>query len=162
MGCGKTTVGRQLAQALQRSFFDMDELIEQSAGTSVAQLFTDVGEASFRRYEYDLMERLIPSMRPSVVACGGGLPCTPFAMTYLNRYSTTVYLHAPVDALCARLAHGVAQRPLLHGRERLREYVAALLSQRAPFYEQAQRVVHTEGLSVAEVCGRLRQFVTVG
>lgn len=162
MGSGKTTVGRQLAQALQWSFFDMDELIEREVGMSIAKLFADVGEASFRRYEYGLMEQLVPSMRPSVVACGGGLPCTPFAMTYLNRYATTVYLHASVDVLCARLAHGIAQRPLLYGRERLREYVAALLLQRAPFYEQAQRRVYTDGLSVAEVCGRLRQFVTAG
>jgi shikimate kinase len=158
MSCGKTTVGRQLAQALQRPFFDTDALLEASHGRSVAEIFADSGETQFRLHEYRLLEQLLPSMYPSVMACGGGLPCIPFAMTYLNRYSTSVYLHTPVDVLCARLQNETAQRPLLQGTDNLQAAVERLLEQRLPFYRQALWTVDTEGKSINDLCRILQRL----
>jgi shikimate kinase len=159
MGSGKTTIGRQLAQALQWSFFDTDAMIEASERKTVSEIFAAVGEVKYRQYEYRLMLQLLPSILPSVMACGGGLPCIPYAMTYLNRYSITVYLQTPVDLLCARLRDHVAQRPLLHGTGDLREAVETLLMQRQQFYQQAQWILNTEGKSIEELCSVLHVLV---
>ncbi|MDR2361367.1 MAG: shikimate kinase [Prevotellaceae bacterium] len=152
MGCGKTTVGRQLAQVLQRTFFDTDAVVEELEGKTVFDVFAAVGEARFRRYEFRVMRQLLPPICPCVMACGGGLPCASGAMAYLNQYSVTVYLQAPVDVLCARLQGCMAQRPLLRGAGDLRGVVEQLLAQREPFYRQAQWFLNTEGKSVEELC----------
>ena len=51
MGCGKSTVGRRLAEWTGREFVDMDSYIERQAGLSVSAIFDRFGEADFRRRE---------------------------------------------------------------------------------------------------------------
>ena len=52
MGCGKSSVGRALANRLGRRFDDLDERIERGAGKSVAELFAETGEPGFRELEH--------------------------------------------------------------------------------------------------------------
>lgn len=58
MGCGKTTVGRQLAALSGRRFVDMDEYIEQQAGMAVSEIFRQYGEDDFRRREREACRAL--------------------------------------------------------------------------------------------------------
>ena len=51
MGCGKTTVGRVLADMLELGYEDMDAYIEKKAGMSIPQIFAEKGEDAFRRME---------------------------------------------------------------------------------------------------------------
>ena len=73
MGCGKTTVGRLLAQALGRELVDTDEAIERREGRSISDIFAQEGEPYFRDLEAALCQEL--AQRDGLaVACGGGLP----------------------------------------------------------------------------------------
>ena len=71
MGCGKTTVGRQLAALSGRRFVDMDEYIEQQAGMAVSEIFRQYGEDDFRRRERETC-RALARQTGLVIAAGGG------------------------------------------------------------------------------------------
>ena len=74
-GSGKTTLGKKVATYLQLPFFDLDEVIERSAGKRVPEIFADEGEAAFRKMESDTLQKIIADHSDFVMATGGGAPC---------------------------------------------------------------------------------------
>ena len=84
MGCGKSTIGRTLAKQLGVRFLDMDTLLEQRCGKSVAEIFTETGETGFRQSEREVLAELT-SEREAIVATGGGAPCFFDNMETMNR-----------------------------------------------------------------------------
>ena len=70
-GCGKTVVGRQLAQRLGWSFVDTDQAVEEQAGRTIREIFQTDGEMAFRRMEADLLDDAL-ARRRCVVSAGGG------------------------------------------------------------------------------------------
>ena len=59
MGCGKSSVGRRLSELLCCPFMDLDSVIEEQAGRSIAEIFTSDGEAAFRQMELDALRSII-------------------------------------------------------------------------------------------------------
>ncbi|MDR0692461.1 MAG: shikimate kinase [Prevotellaceae bacterium] len=151
MGSGKSTVGKALAHVLQRPLFDTDSLIETRKGKSVAEIFTAEGEEKFREYEWQLLLELVNTPQPAVIVCGGGTPCFAGVMDVLNTHTATFYLHTPVDILYARLKNEAAHRPLLQGKNDLRQFIEELLAHREPFYQKATYTIHTAGKTVEEI-----------
>ena len=76
MASGKSSVGKELASRLGWAFEDFDTAIEARAGRSVSQIFSEDGEAGFRRLELEVAEELL-ALRNTVVASGGGWPAQP-------------------------------------------------------------------------------------
>ena len=75
MGCGKSTVGKLLAERLGWEFVDLDERIEALAGKSIARIFSEDGEDEFRRLEHETLveqARLAREGSPRAAALGGG------------------------------------------------------------------------------------------
>lgn len=70
-GCGKSTVGKGLAQALNRTFVDADQQIETLAGMSIPEIFAQGGEDAFRRWETQVFSQL-GKQSGLVIATGGG------------------------------------------------------------------------------------------
>ena len=70
-GCGKTTVGRELARLSGKPFVDLDEKIADSAGTSVPEIFAQEGEETFRHLESLVLDDIC-SKGGQVIATGGG------------------------------------------------------------------------------------------
>ena len=71
MGAGKSTVAQKLAARLGWATADLDASIEEREGRSVAQIFSQEGEAYFRQAEYKALRELVPQ-RHIIVATGGG------------------------------------------------------------------------------------------
>ena len=71
MGCGKTTVGRNLARKSGRKFVDMDSYIEEKAGMKVSEIFEKYGENRFRDMEHEACLELADT-KGLVIASGGG------------------------------------------------------------------------------------------
>jgi len=152
MGAGKTTVGRALAARLGWATVDCDDLIEARAGKTIAAIFGDEGEAHFRDLEAAVAAGLA-SYAHTVITTGGGVVERPENLDHLRRAGRVVYLRARVETLYGRV-RGSDHRPLLQVADplgRMRE----LLARRAPAYEQADRVVDTDDLSVADVVERI-------
>ncbi|KAG6783990.1 hypothetical protein POTOM_009672 [Populus tomentosa] len=113
MGCGKTTVGKVLSEALGYAFADSDTCVEQAVGEiSVAQIFQQHGESVFRDNESKALQEL-SSKSQLLVATGGGAVLHPINWEYMRK-GITVFLDVPLDALGRRIAAvGTDSRPLL-------------------------------------------------
>jgi len=149
MGAGKTTVGRECARRLGRTFVDTDDVVTATARMSVEQIFAEAGETEFRRLEHAVVADVCASPEPLVVACGGGAVLDPENRRALRGAGIVVWLRAPAGTLAGRVGDG-ATRPLLRNDpigaltrlERLRE----------PAYEAAAHLtVDTDGRDVDTV-----------
>lgn len=112
MGVGKSTVGRALARAMDRTFCDSDDEIVARTGRSVAEIFAADGEPAFRALEIEVMADLLDRDEPSVIAAAGGAVLAEATRQRLRRAGTVVWLSAPVQTLVDRTASG-AHRPAL-------------------------------------------------
>ncbi|MGC1439679.1 MAG: shikimate kinase [Burkholderiaceae bacterium] len=131
-GSGKSTIGRRLAQRLDRPFVDADAELESRCGVSVATVFEIEGEDGFRERESRLLAELIEQPE-LVVATGGGVVVTPVNRELMKRAATVVFLEATLGELWNRLRND-RKRPLLQSNDP-RKRIAQLLETRQPLYE---------------------------
>ena len=111
-GCGKSTIGRQLARLRQLPFLDSDHEIERFVGCSIREFFDREGELAFRDIEQRVIEETLATMQSRIVATGGGSVLRPANREAMKAYATVVYLHTQPDDLARRLSRDT-QRPLL-------------------------------------------------
>lgn len=161
MGAGKTTVGRLLASELDYRFVDTDEVIEQTAKTTINQFFAEQGEASFRQLETQVLSQLSAYTR-LVIATGGGMILKRQNWSYLH-HGVVVWLDVSANQLQTRL-QGDTSRPLLDS-DNLRNKLETLLAQRQHLYAQADvQVTVTPEETPTEIASRtlaeLSQVVT--
>ena len=142
MCVGKTTIGRDLAKLMNRTFYDLDWYIEERYHTKVSQIFAEKGEAHFRDLERRMLHE-VAEFENVVLSCGGGTPCFFDNMDYLNRQGETVYLKATPEVLYAHLKMGKSVRPLLLDKtpEEVEAFVKQQLQQREPYYSKAKHVL---------------------
>jgi len=160
MGSGKSTTGRKIATSLHWSFIDTDRLIEEHNGLSVAELFTLHGEQYFREAEKQALKTASARSR-TVVACGGGTPCTEENISVMKETGVILYLKLPVDILVSRLEKSKTRRPLLmnNGGTDLRVRVQELLAKRTGWYEQADIIADGQNTTVEKLTGQLARLI---
>lgn len=141
MGVGKSTVGKRLALLLDRDFVDADEEIEEAAQLSIAEIFSDFGEAYFRDGERRVIARLIEEGR-GVIATGGGAFVDPETRALILEKALAVWIDADIDTLVERTARRDT-RPLLKQGDP-RAILSDLFAKREPFYRQAQLRVRSK------------------
>ncbi len=122
-GSGKTTLGRALAETLNRPFVDTDEEITAKTGKTPADWIRERGEAHFREVESQILCDVLGRVSPSVVATGGGVVTVPKNLDYLKGTSYVYYLTCALEALA------LGDRPLSQ-----RAGVEALFRVREPYY----------------------------
>ncbi len=140
MGVGKTHWGRQISRKLNIPFFDLDEVIEQDTGKTIAEIFEQEGEEYFRMKEKEVLYLLTESHDSMVLSCGGGAPCYFNNIDYMNEKGTTVWIDTPFEILLGRLRQNKARRPLLKdlNDEQLKAYIVKKNSDRRIYYERAK------------------------
>lgn len=131
MGVGKTTIGKQLAKALHRPFYDSDKVIEATMGVDIPTIFSYEGEAGFRVREQCVIDDL-SRLHGIVLATGGGAVLLPENRQALKTRGFVVYLHCSIDKILYRTRHDT-QRPLLQTANP-RKRLQALLAEREPLY----------------------------
>ncbi len=159
MGAGKTSVGRRLASALNRPFFDSDDEIEKAAGMSVASIFSVHGEPEFRRGEQRVLERLLAGP-PHVLATGGGAFLNPEIRDLMRDKTVTVWINAELETLWKRVSRR-SHRPLLQ-QPNPKQVLSDLLDERRPVYELADVVVASvdgpHAITVDAILGALKKW----
>ncbi len=132
MGAGKTLVGALVAERSGAQFRDLDTMVEDMAGMSIADIFATHSEDAFRAFEKSALPEVL---RPgSVVALGGGVVVDDDNWRLIEEKAVTVYLEVPFGVIWERIRHWKG-RPLILNRTPAE--VEALLEQRRPRYERA-------------------------
>jgi len=142
MGCGKSTMGRELASRLNLTFIDLDSFLEEKYFRTIPQIFAQEGEEAFRLKERKVLEEV--SMFDNViVATGGGAPCFFDNVDLMNNSGYCIFLDVEIDSLVKRLTHAKTERPLIKGKSEaeLHVFIQELLAKRRPFYEKAKYIL---------------------
>lgn len=142
MGAGKSTVGRQLAKALARDFFDSDKEIERRTGVAISWIFEKEGEAGFREREQKVIAELTIK-KNIVLATGGGAILAEENRRVLRSRGHVVYLSASVAQLIRRTDKD-QNRPLLQTDDPA-ETIRQLLAERDPLYLDVADVIIKTG-----------------
>lgn len=155
MGAGKTTIGRQLAAALDFSFEDSDHEIQRRTGVDIPTIFEFEGEEGFRQREAQVLDDLT-QRQGMVLATGGGVVLRPENRRHLASRGLVVYLYCSPDQQYERTARD-RNRPLLQTEDPLGR-LESLMEQRDPLYRQvADLVVSTERRSAAAVVREIQR-----
>jgi len=152
MGCGKTSVGRVLADRLGWDFVDLDQVIVEEAGTSIKEIFSSQGEPAFRAWE-TLALRRVAERESQVVSTGGGAVIAEENRNTMRAAGKIVNLTASVEAIAARVA-GDSERPLLAADASL-ERIARMLESRQRFYADADLRIDTTAKTVQAVADQV-------
>jgi shikimate kinase len=154
MGAGKTTVGRQLAAELGKTFHDTDHEIERRTGVRISLIFEIEGESGFRAREKQVIDQLT-QLANVVLATGGGAVLDADNRRHLAARGVVVYLHGQPKDLWHRTRHDKS-RPLLQNTDAL-EKLQSLYLQRDPLYREIADIVADTGRQSARAL--LRQLL---
>ena len=144
MGCGKSCIGKILSEKLGFKFIDLDTWIEEHEGRSVRRIFTENGEAGFRRIETAALGEVIEEEGDMVLALGGGTLTSASAAMIVHERTECVYLKAGIDTLVFNLTNWPGDRPMLDGNpdsETLRRRIKELMSQRESTYGRTAHII---------------------
>jgi shikimate kinase len=149
-GSGKSTFGRYMSSALNLSFYDLDQLIEERKQMKIPNIFLQYGEGQFRNWETETLKWILDRDESYVLASGGGCPCFNKNIDLMNKKSTTVYLDVPLQEISVRLGVSRSQnRPMFSGLKQgaITLKLKSLLIEREYFYNQSKIKLSGENLS---------------
>ncbi len=139
MGCGKSSIGRLLAEELGLTMLDLDHYIVEKAGKTIPEIFAEHGEEEFRDLETEALREVLGT--PVVIASGGGVVMREQNRAMLEVHSPVIWLKSSLHFLAARI-QGDENRPLTAGRDAL-TVLQQLAEVRYPYYTQcADYVLH--------------------
>lgn len=154
-GAGKSSIGSAAAGLLGVPFRDTDDDVAEAAGASIAEIFVNDGEATFRAAERAAVAAALVE-HEGVLALGGGAVLDTDTRSLLARH-TVVFLDVSLSAAVDRV--GLARdRPLLLGSPR--SQLKKLMDARRPLYEQVSIVtLDTSDHSVDQLAAAVAEIV---
>ncbi len=169
MGTGKSTIGRRLADRLERPFADLDKVIEEKEGRSIKEIFESEGESYFREKEWEYLSEQTKSFK-GVLALGGGALHNQHVVDHLKVHGLLIFIETPLEVIVDRVLRN-KRRPIvldaegkIKSREMLLTELKALYSARINMYQQAQVVIQSNGhenkdMFTAKLLERLSRYV---
>lgn len=160
MGSGKTSAGKALADKLGYDFADMDSLIAEQEGKTIAEIFESQGEQRFRQLESAMLKHL-SERKKCVISTGGGIAEDEENIALMKETGMPVWLHSSLDVCLQRITGddtGLKSRPLAAelGLDKL-------YAERLPFYCAVSDLLVNSEKSIDKITGRiLEEFKAVG
>ncbi len=155
MASGKSSLAKKLANRLELSCLDLDDMIAEKEGRGITEIFKKEGEQYFREAERRALKEV--ASKRAVIALGGGTPCFYDNMDLIKKSGTSVYLNVPLKVLLGRLKQNRSKRPLIANlsEAELLDFVKHQLEERSPYYLQADLVVEKPKISPNELIALL-------
>lgn len=153
MGAGKTSLAREVGRRLDWKVEDVDERIEARERRSIAEIFSQSGEAYFRAVERSVVQDLLP-LRHTVVATGGGTCVDPDSRALMKADGAVFWIDVPLSALVDRIPLD-GSRPLAPSRVQLEH----LFTQRREAYQQAHVRLDGARASIGDLADRILEWL---
>ena len=145
MGCGKSSVGRELAVRLGARLVDLDEEIAARSGRPIPEIFRTGGEELFRELELAALRAVLDEAAgDTVLALGGGALTRSVARELIFGRTRCIWLRTRLDTIRERLGQTDPSRPLFADAD-------ALFARREALYAQAPLALDTDGRTPAEI-----------
>lgn len=160
-GSGKTTVSRFLAKRLNKEYLDLDALVEEKAGMTIADIVKSGGWDHFRDLETEMV-REVSARDGAVISTGGGIVTRRENIETIKRNGLCIFLRASLETLLQRMEEDDSHRPPLTAAATPRDELGMLLVERALLYEAAADETIDTGAAppeqaVREIMARLRE-----
>jgi shikimate kinase len=156
-GCGKTTLGKELAKSLGCEFIDLDDYIIAKQGKSIEKIFEEQGEMYFRQLEQESLRKI--KNKKVVVSTGGGAPCFFDNMDFMNDQGKTIWLNPDPEIVAERLinAPNVENRPMIKGKSKqdVLDFIKKKLAERQKFYSRAEVIITHNNITADMIANTL-------
>lgn len=159
-GAGKTTLGAQVAESMGVPFVRLSDVIEKQGGLDLQELLTLYGQKAYRKLERQAIDFVLENYDRVVLEIGGSLVSERETYGYVRRHFYTVWLRAQPEEHMNRVMAQGDLRPMAASQKAMDD-LKLILTEREPYYSQADAVVDTSGRSIeecaadlAKVCGQ--------
>jgi XRE family transcriptional regulator, aerobic/anaerobic benzoate catabolism transcriptional regulator len=157
-GAGKSTLGTALANALGVPFIELDKEIEREASAPLAEIMEFYGQAGFRRFERNSLERVLEREARFVLATGGGIVSEPLTYERLLATCYTIWLRAEPHEHMERVIAQGDMRPMAGNREAMAD-LRRILEGREALYSRADVTVDTSNRTIEDTTAELLRDV---
>lgn len=138
MGCGKSTIGKELAKKFNLNFIDIDCVIQKEENKSIEEIFNIFGEGYFRNLEKQVCAK-VSNMKNCVISTGGGVIKNKENINNLKKNGIIIYLKATPEKIYQNLKYD-EKRPLLKNKDKFKT-ICALLKEREHLYNKYADIV---------------------
>jgi shikimate kinase len=151
--CGKTSVGKNIAERLDKRFIDTDDLIRERSASSIDNIVSRHGWQHFRELEKDVIKE-VTSNDDLVIAAGGGVVTEKENIQNLKKNGFFIWLRSDIETIKERMKKdekSSENRPSLTGEDPVDE-IKRVMEVRKPLYESAaDMIIDTSSISIPEV-----------
>lgn len=154
MGCGKSTIGKLLAEMLKCEFYDMDEYIVQKEKMQIPEIFAEKGERYFRETETAVIKEL--STANGVIACGGGAMLKKENAEIASENGIVVYIESEFEVCYSRIS-GDKNRPIVMNNTK--EELNFIYDSRIPLYKENSMVTVSGNGTPKEIADAIAEIV---
>ena len=155
--CGKSTIGKVVAEKLNFKIIDLDTEIIKSENQTIKKIFELNGEKYFREIETQLLNSIINKNKSFIMATGGGTPCFNNNINLINKSGISIYIDTPIKKLEKRLINE-NERPLLKNNPIQRKVFDNLYNERKIYYEKSKFKVSEDINTVEAIISIIKKF----
>jgi len=148
-GAGKSTLGEMLAEANGVSFLRVTDVIQDICGMAIGEIIEMMGQNAYRRLQRQALERIVEGYSLSVIEAGGGIVQARETFDTLLTSYRTVWVKTRPEEHMQRVIDQGDLRPMA-GNDLAMEELRLILSERVPYYSQADYILDTSNKSVDE------------
>ncbi len=157
MGCGKSSIGKELANQLELKFIDTDLEIEKKINAKIEDIFKIKGENFFRKIEEEICVNLIDG-EPKVISLGGGAFLNDRIRKLILKKTISVWIDVNYKTIAKRIKSSKKIRPMLN-YEKLEDSVKSILKERAAIYKLATIRINANEMSKKKVVNEIKKYL---
>lgn len=154
-GVGKSRIGKFLAEEINYSHLDIDDLIIKREKANIDDIFNTRGEEYFRSIESLIIEEL-SSLDNNIISTGGGSILRKKNMDNLSKNGYIFLLLGKIETIVDNINKSTTVRPLLSDKNKLYDNVKNLFNSREYIYKStADIIIKIDGKSDIEICSEI-------